>query len=145
MDKFHILVVDDNPAIHVDFKKILCPSHEDYLAIETLQAALLGKVEQKSESAYLIDSAYQGEEALALIQKGLAEKRHYAIAFVDVRMPPGMDGIETAKRIWELDLNIQVVICTAYSDYSWDELMTRFGINDRLLILKKPFENIEVQ
>lgn len=66
------------------------------------------------------------------------------MAFVDVRMPPGWDGVETAAHLWEAAPDLQVVICTAYSDYSWDEMIGQFGTNDRLVILKKPFDNIEV-
>jgi signal transduction histidine kinase len=60
-------------------------------------------------------------------------------------MPPGWDGIETLARVFEADARIQAVICTAYSDHSWDEILARLGRSDRLLILKKPFDNVEVQ
>jgi len=66
-----------------------------------------------------IDSAFQGQEGLAKVQHALNEGRPYAMAFVDVRMPPGWDGIETISRIWKMYPELQVVICTAYSDYSW--------------------------
>jgi len=59
-------------------------------------------------------------------------------------MPPGWDGIETTARLWEVDPDLQVVICTAYSDYSWEKMIARLGNSDRLLILKKPFDTIEV-
>ena len=68
----------------------------------------------------------------------------YAVAFVDVRMPPGWDGVETAERIWRECPEVEIVICTAYSDYSWDEIIAKLGHTDRLLILKKPFDNVEV-
>ncbi len=66
------------------------------------------------------------------------------MAFVDVRMPPGWDGVETTARIWEKYSDLQVVICTAYSDYSWEDMLKRLGYSDRLVILKKPFDTIEV-
>ena len=66
------------------------------------------------------------------------------MAFVDVRMPPGWDGVETITRIWKLYPDLQVVICTAYSDYSWEEMIRQLGKSDSLVILKKPFDNIEV-
>ena len=66
------------------------------------------------------------------------------MAFVDVRMPPGWDGVETTARIWEADPDLQVVICTAYADCSWDEMLQKLGQSDRLVILKKPFDSIEV-
>jgi two-component system cell cycle sensor histidine kinase/response regulator CckA len=92
-----------------------------------------------------LDSAYQGQEALEKVKQALAEGRPYAMAFVDVRMPPGWDGIETIARIWEVDPELQVVVCTAYSDYSWEEMRAKVGQPDSLLVLKKPFDNIEVQ
>ena len=91
-----------------------------------------------------IDSAMQGREGLAMVQQAVEAGRPYATAFVDVRMPPGWDGIETVARMWEVQPDLQVVICTAYSDYSWEEMMRRFGRSDNLLILKKPFDNVEV-
>ena len=66
------------------------------------------------------------------------------MAFVDVRMPPGIDGIETTVKIWEVAPETQIVICTAYSDYSWDEMISKVGYSDRLVLLKKPFDNVEV-
>src|SRR6202040_1929797 len=72
------------------------------------------------------------------------EKRPYAIAFVDMRMAPGWYGIETANRIWEHDPDIQIVVCTAYSDNTWDEIREKLGRTDRLIILQKPFDNVEV-
>jgi DNA-binding LytR/AlgR family response regulator len=59
-------------------------------------------------------------------------------------MPPGIDGVETIAKIWKMDLNIQAVICTAYSKYSWVDLQKVFGDSERLFVLKKPFDNIEV-
>ena len=79
-----------------------------------------------------------------MIEKSLREDRPYAMAFVDVRMPPGWDGVETTAKIWQKYPDLQVVICTAYSDYSWEEMLKKLGYSDRLVILKKPFDNIEV-
>ncbi|MDZ4400683.1 sensor histidine kinase [Hydrogenophaga sp.] len=66
------------------------------------------------------------------------------MAFVDMRMPPGWDGVETIERLWRIDPLVQIVICTAYSDYPWGEVLTRLDVQDRLLIVKKPFDMIEV-
>ncbi len=91
-----------------------------------------------------VDSASQGEEGLTLIEKSLEENRPYSLAFIDVRMPPGWDGIETIRKIWEKYCDLQVVICTAYSDYSWGEMARELAHLDRIVILNKPFEKIEV-
>jgi PAS domain S-box-containing protein len=140
-----ILLVDDNPAIHEDFKKILVPPSEgasDYFGAKTL---LFGSDSSSSAKIeFQIDSAYQGQQGFQMVQQAAAEGRPYAMAFVDVRMPPGWDGIETITRIWEKYSDMQIAICTAYSDYSWDDMQQRFGSSDNLLILKKPFDNVEV-
>jgi two-component system NtrC family sensor kinase len=139
-----ILVIDDNPAIHEDFRKILCAGDASQSG-EALDAAFFGD-EPPTESSehFTVASAYQGRDALGLVQASLTEGQPYAMAFVDVRMPPGWDGIETVARIWDLYPDLQVVICTAYSDYSWDHMIEKLGISDKLVILKKPFDNVEV-
>jgi two-component system cell cycle sensor histidine kinase/response regulator CckA len=141
-----ILLVDDNPSIHVDFRDVLCPAKSGSEAGRKLEAALFDEEPPTVEPAsFDIDSAYQGQEGLEKVKQALAEKRPYAMAFVDVRMPPGWDGIETIAQIWKVDPDIQVVVCTAYSDYSWDDMRSKVGQPDSLLVLKKPFDNIEVQ
>lgn len=140
-----ILVVDDNRAIHEDLRKILeggSEATDDLLSDENL---LFGYPQaKKSFTQFEIESAYQGQDGLARVQEKLAEGKPYALAFVDVRMPPGWDGVETIKQLWHVDPNLQVVICTAYSDYSWTDIYAKLGHSDSLLILKKPFDNIEV-
>ena len=139
-----ILIVDDNPAIHDDFRKVLEP--EEAGSVDAAAEALLfGAAETKIRQEFQIDSAYQGQEALAMIQKARQNAAAYALAFVDVRMPPGWDGVETIERLWQEDPDLQVVICTAYSDYSWEEITRKLGQSDSLVILKKPFDSIELQ
>jgi len=142
---YRILLVDDNPAIHDDFRKILSSSNPAGDALESAEIGFFGQIAVKQKlPRFEIDSAYQGEEALRLIEKSLVEERPYTMAFMDVRMPPGWDGIQTTVNIWERYPDLQVVICTAYSDYSWDRMVERLGYSDKLLILKKPFDVIEI-
>ena len=140
-----ILVVDDNRAIHADFAKILGSKAEPSV-VDALEAELFGDDTSSAAPAisYTIGSAYQGQEALAMVIDSLARNEPYAMAFVDMRMPPGWNGVETIEKLWEVDPELQVVICTAYSDYSWEEVLARLGVNDRLLLLKKPFDTAEV-
>lgn len=141
---FRVIIIDENPANHQDFIKILQTdiSSEE----ESLEAALLG---EKKVTPYLprfeIDIASQGLEGIDRIKQALEEKRTYSLAFVDIRMPPGWDGIDTIKHIWKLDKDIQVVIYTAYSDSSWEETAEHLGKTDNLFILKKPFDTVSVR
>jgi PAS domain S-box-containing protein len=140
-----VLVVDDNQAIHEDFRKILVgrPGADRQLA--EAEAALFGETPAAAASVgFEVDAVLQGQEALDRVRQSLQAGRPYAMAFVDGRMPPGWDGIETTARLWEVHPDLQVVICTAYSDYSWDEVFAKLGQSDRLVILKKPFDNVEV-
>lgn len=138
-----ILVVDDNQAIHDDLRKILLG---DIAVQEDLQddEALLFGADPVPITHFEIDSAYQGQQGLEKLQASLEAGRPYALAFVDVRMPPGWDGVETIMHLWRAYPNLQVVVCTAYSDYSWNEIQRKLGQSENLLILKKPFDNIEV-
>ena len=140
-----ILVVDDNRAIHDDFRKILCPAGGAQAPeASALEATLFGEAAAPAaQLEFEVDSAYQGREGLEKVEQARAAGRPYALVFMDVRMPPGWDGIETTEKVWAADPDIQVVICTAYSDYSWAAMRERLGQVERFVILKKPFDNVE--
>jgi len=141
-----ILLIDDIHAIHEDFRKILGRPKAASARLAEAEAEMFGESTTKTLlPVFQIDSAFQGAEALALVEKSLAEDRPYSMAFVDVRMPPGWDGVETTAKIWQKYPDLQVVICTAFSDYSWEDMLSQLGYPDRLVILKKPFDKIEVQ
>ena len=142
-----ILIVDDNPAIHDDFRKVLVTPAAPTGELEDLEAQMFGTTDAPASSGqreFELDSAYQGREALDLVVAARAQGRPFSLAFVDMRMPPGWDGLETIQQLWRVDPDLQVVICSAYSDHSWSELRERLGDRDALLILKKPFDTIEI-
>ncbi len=138
-----ILLVDDAPRIHEDFRKILAqaaPAAEEPAG----PADLVGEL-PPAPRRFQLDSAFQGSEALQMVRRSLAEGRPYAMAFIDMRMPPGWDGVETIAQLWNTDPDLQVVICTAFSDRSWEDALARLDVRDRLLVLKKPFDIVEVR
>ncbi|HEX5010303.1 MAG TPA: response regulator [Planctomycetota bacterium] len=141
-----ILVVDDNAAIHEDFRKILRPDRAP-APLAAARAALFG--EQSAVAAlapdYDVECASQGEEGLRLARQAVAGGAPYSVAFVDMRMPPGWDGLRTCQELWAADPGLQIVICTAFSDHSHDEIRRVLGATDALLILKKPFDPVEVR
>src|SRR5579862_2839764 len=140
-----ILLVDDNPAIHEDFRKILLGSAKGRTELDAMESVLFDTPHiPVNVTSFELESAYQGKEALEKVKQAIKNGKPYAMAFVDVRMPPGWDGVETIERLWQVDPALQVVVCTAYSDYSWEKMTVRLGVNDNLVILKKPFDNIEV-
>jgi diguanylate cyclase (GGDEF)-like protein len=148
-----ILIVDDNESIHQDFRKVLIhETNADHAELDDLEAELFGEDDAASEEKndvailnYEVDSALQGQEALAMVDKAAQEGRPYSLIFMDVRMPPGWDGIETISRIWIKHPYIEMVLCTAYSDYTWDDIIAKLGSSDKLLFLRKPFDAVAVQ
>ncbi|MFL7964021.1 EAL domain-containing protein [Pseudomonas kielensis] len=139
-----ILVVDDTPAIHQDFRKILSPSGGGDDSLDDTESLLFG-TPQVSRLQFQIDSAYQGEEALELVKRAQAEGQPYALVFADMRMPPGWDGLQTIEELWKADPRLQIALCTAFSDYSWETMSERIEFDDQLLILKKPFDTLEIR
>jgi EAL domain-containing protein (putative c-di-GMP-specific phosphodiesterase class I)/DNA-binding response OmpR family regulator len=141
-----VLVIDDNPAIHEDMRKILGPGLVNSTQVTESEAAVFGDAARNTAAlpVFQVASASQGEEGVAMVRHARDRDQPYAVAFVDARMPPGWDGLETITRLWEQDPDVFIVLCTAYSDYSWHEIRTRLARPERLVILKKPFDNMEV-
>lgn len=141
-----ILIIDDEQSIHEAFRTILARGIEKNQRLDAIEAALFGEPANASVELqyFAVEHALQGEDGLRKVKKAVLEGSPFAMAFVDMRMPPGWDGLRTIEEIWKVDPRLQVVICTAHSDYKWEEVLTRLGRKDNLLLLKKPFSNEEV-
>ncbi len=138
-----ILVVDDNDAIHKDVDAILGRSQRSYESdLLDMESELFGDTETLIEETvnYFINHAYSGEEAIEAVGKASANGEPYSLVFMDVRMPSGIDGIEAIDQIWKRFPQTEMVICTAYSDFSWTEIQRKLGQTDHLLFIKKPFD-----
>jgi two-component system, sensor histidine kinase and response regulator len=145
-----ILVIDDNRDIHQDFQKIFRALREESAGFDQLESALFGSETSRQPArngplfGVQLESAYQGEEGVQMAVQAALGGNPYLMAFVDVRMPPGMDGIRTIKCIWERVPGLPCVICTAFSDYNWEDISIHLGGSGNLYILKKPFDAVEV-
>jgi len=137
-----LLMIDDNPRIHEDYRKIL--TGREQVSVSSAEAALFGEQTQQEGPTFDMDSAMQGRDGVERARRALDEGRPYSVAFVDMRMPPGWDGLETIEQLWKIDPEVQVVVCSAYTDYDWLELLARLGHSDKLIVIKKPFEPIEI-
>jgi diguanylate cyclase len=137
-----LLMIDDNPRIHEDYRKILAGRDPDKPS--SAEAALFGAQAAQEGPAFDLDSAMQGRDGVERARRARDEGRPYSVAFVDMRMPPGWDGLETIEQLWKIDPEVQVVVCSAYTDYDWLELLSRLGHSDKLIVIKKPFEPIEI-
>jgi len=139
---FRLLIVDDNKAIHDDLKKILLPRETDS-GLAAGEALLFGTA-TTPDVPFAIDSSFRGQEGLARVRQAQASGQPYALAFIGVGMAPGWDGIETIRHLWQADPDLQIVICTAHSDCNWKDIVQRLGVSHNYVVLKKPFDTIEV-
>lgn len=140
-----LLIIDDNADIHNDFRKILSHSASSS-ALDALEAQMWGATSSQGEEAtFELAHAYQGEEGFEMLRAAKAAGRPFSAAFVDMRMPPGWDGLRTVQEIRKIDQDATIVICTAYSDHTWEEIAKRIDGLDKLLVLKKPFDAVEVK
>ena len=143
---WRVLVIDDNPSIHRDFDKILGAADTGSSRLASSEAAIFGHhAERPVRPRFRLTHATQGQQAVAFASEALTAGEPFSVAFVDMRMPPGWDGLETIEHLWNVDPRIQVVICSAYSDYNWTDIVARLGHEDRLLIVKKPFDPSEIE
>jgi len=145
-----ILIIDDNREIHRDIIRVLQRGSENSRPpINPRQAEQLGFITPGGPSElilpYEVASAFQGEEGFLMARQAQEAGRPFAAAFVDGRMPPGWDGVQTIQHLWTVSPEMQITICTAYADYTWEQIMETLGGHDNLMILKKPFDVIELQ
>lgn len=147
-----LLIVDDQQEIHDTFDRIFSVEREDDEALSDFETRFLEPDVRPRRSRrddgfarYQLGHASSGEHAIEMVRHAVAVDQRYAVAFVDMRMPKGLDGMETTERLWQVDPHLHVVVCTAYSDHVWENVLQRLGYNDRLLLLKKPFESDEAR
>lgn len=141
-----ILVIDDDTGIHEDYQRSLIDPGPDDRELDFLAAELFGDDNAAPASPnFEILHAFQGQEGVEMLRDELAHGRRLSMAFVDIRMPPGWDGVETTRHLWELDPDLQIVLCTAYSDFTWEETVRRLGRSDGLHLLRKPFSPEQVR
>ncbi len=146
-----ILIIDDDHDIWKAYQLVLQPnSRDEASSISQLNALLLA--EHPSETPlpseetpdFELSYASQGQEGYEMVKQAIRDQQPFAIAFVDIRMPPGWDGMETAARIRKFDLDIELVIVTAYSDRSREEIAKAVGTLHKLLFFRKPFDPEEL-
>ena len=146
-----ILIIDDQNSIHDVFRTVLLRPAINNGALNDLESELfgnpsaMGNDEASTDNVvHVVEFAHQGEEGCRKLQAALERGEHFDLAFVDMQMPPGWNGIETIRQLWSLMPSLLVVICTAYSEYSWIDICNLLGNSEQLSLLPKPFDSLEV-
>lgn len=139
-----VLIVDDQKEIHDDFAEMLRPRF-----METVTDELASAFTQQTDESFLPEfelmHADSGEEACEVITTEKEAGRPLCVAFVDIRMPPGIDGIETIRRVRRIDRDVEIVIMTAYTDKTLVEIIEDMELLHKLLYIRKPFAREEIQ
>ncbi len=144
MKNRRILVIDDKESIHEDFGQILSRGPVN-TSLDAARTAVFGSGNKNDPLDFEVEFAFDGRAGLEKVLDAQRQGKSYAMAFVDIRMESDWDGIETIEHLWKVEPHLQIVVCTAYSDYSWKDIIERLGTTERLLVLKKPFDSIEVR
>jgi signal transduction histidine kinase len=147
MEETRVVIIDDVEEIHNNIRTIFQSRKNDLL--DALKQDLFGPSSHNQnltkERPLIFHSACQGQEGYELVKKSVAMGKPYSVAIVDMRMPPGWDGLQTIRKIREVDQDLEIIVCSAYSDYSWHDIAHELGVNDRYLFLSKPFEVTEMK
>ena len=139
-----VLIVDDQKEIHEDFEEMLKPSLAGALT-DDLAKAFTSEVDENFLPEFELFHATSGEKAYQIVKEAIEENRPIAVAHIDIRMPPGIDGVETTRRIRQIDKNIEIVIMTAYTDKPLSEIVRDMELLHKLLYTRKPFAREEIQ
>lgn len=139
-----VLIVDDQPTIHDDFTEMLAGNVANPSGGE-LASAFLNEKEVNFLPEFDLLHASNGEQACEIIREGRQSNRPIALAYIDIRMPPGMDGVETIRKMRLIDREIEVVIMTAYTDRSLPEIVEELELLHKILYVRKPFTHEEIQ
>ncbi|MDF7774716.1 EAL domain-containing protein [Sphingomonas sp. AOB5] len=149
-----ILIVDDEPAMHESYRQCFgskAGGGADSSALSAMAAELFGDDDDTAAAPVAANDAefdcahfMQGLDAVEAVEQAIASGDRFSVAFIDVRMPPGIDGKETARRIRALDPDINLVIVTGYSDFSPLDISRAAGPADKIFYIAKPFQAEEV-
>ncbi len=144
-----ILIADDNESIHEDFEKILLQNSENGSQIPSFEEHFWGEKSAKDDAPadrvnFRVDHAYQGDEAIKMVRSASAEGFPYSLSFMEIRMPPGLNGIVTVSKIWKEFPDTEIVLCTAHSDYTLKDIISTLGMTDQLMFIRKPFDTVTV-
>ena len=142
-----VLIVDDQAAIHSDFQEILSKT-SGKMASNTFAEMFLPADAKRTTAAlptFELWHASSGDEAYQIVKAAQEAGRPFAVAFIDIRMPPGMDGIETIRRIRKFEKNLEIVIMTAYTDKPLHEIVKNMELLHKLLYIRKPVGRVEIQ
>ncbi|PCI28324.1 MAG: hypothetical protein COB67_06650 [SAR324 cluster bacterium] len=139
---WRILVIDDEQNIRSAFIALLSPPKQSWQALGN---KLFEVPDIWEETPLDVITSSQGQEGLQLVETACDQDHPFFLIFIDMRMPPGWDGLKTAQEILKIDPDVNIVLITAYADNKPDSFAEELGVADKLFYIKKPFEPAEIK
>ncbi|MEO5367798.1 MAG: response regulator [Magnetococcus sp. WYHC-3] len=139
---YRVLVADDEEAIRGAFLDILEPAHRESRRLAAFLEAEVQQPTPPGAVSFSVSLAAGGDEAVGLARAALDAGRPFQLAFLDMRMPPGMDGLKTALALRAVDARVQIVMVTAYSDHSVDDM--HLALEHDFILARKPLTRDEI-
>ncbi len=147
-----VLIADDEPAVLDAYKRIFNGSgnaaKSPDKSMSDLRAKLFGNAGSKPKQThmdFIVEYTQGAEEALEAVRTARETRRPFSMAFLDMRMPPGPDGVWAAREIRAIDPNLDIVMATAYSDVDPREISDQVPPVDKIFYVQKPFHPYEVR
>jgi CheY-like chemotaxis protein len=143
-----ILAVDDDAGLLDDYRRILNPGTgpRDESLFAQLESDLIGAaVGHKRFPEIDVATATQGHAAVDAVRAALDEGRPFAVAFIDLYLARGLDGLRAAEQIRALDSDIHIVLVSAKAELHPVEMSERVPPADQLFFVNKPFHAAEIQ
>lgn len=117
-----ILIIDDDQNLLNLYRDFLCPE----LAVESTD----------TPKFFVVTTTGHGQAGYEIVKRQLMLNQPFAVAFIDMRMRPGWDGLRTAREIRTLDDRIFIVIITGYHDHSITQIQD--ALEHDVFYLSKP-------
>jgi signal transduction histidine kinase len=143
-----VLIIDDQPDLREEMARFVTRlGDRSHRVVRDIRQQVLGEglataAPASPEMHFHVETAASGEAGLALVRQAHAAGDPFTLAFVDMRMPGGWNGLETMLQLWQVEGRLHVILCSAYADISWEDMVVAVGHRDNLLILKKPFDEM---
>ena len=140
-DRIKVLIADDDEHILDAYREAFAvpDSTREMQALDALAAELFDPDEAaENEPSFNVVACSQGDAAVSLAQQAAKDGDPFDVVILDVRMPPGIDGVEAGSEIRKLDPDVEIVFVTGYSDVPLEELQRRVPPPMKLHYFSKP-------
>lgn len=136
-----VLVADDDERVLECYREAFGDVEQtNQMRVLDVLAAELFDTNKRLESQprFVCVACNQGSDAIRAVEAARIEGAPFDVVILDIRMPPGIDGVEAGSQIRERDPDVEIIFVTGYSDVPFDELQRRVPPPIHLHYFHKP-------